>query len=64
MVDTYTSAELTIVRRMAKEGHSCTKTARAIWRSPGALRQKAMSLGIRFSSLGKKHSRAQKRRWK
>ncbi len=53
-------------RRMAKwaaKGKSASWIAARLGRSPGATRQRALIVGVRFKSLGVKHSRAQKRRY-
>lgn len=49
---------------LAKWGYSSTFSASVMGRTPGAVRQMAIKMKLRFSSLGKRHSQAQKRRWK
>lgn len=46
--------ELAIVRRMAKGGYTSNEAARAVGRSPGALRYKCHKLKIRFRSNGRR----------
>jgi hypothetical protein len=42
------------LRVLAKGRLSGTETARKLRRTPGAVAQKAMALGIRFRSIGRK----------
>ncbi len=54
-------------RRMAKwaaKGKSASWIAARLGRSPGATRQRALLINVRFCSLGKTHSRKQRARYK
>ncbi len=42
------------LRAFAKAKHSGVQTAKKLRRTPGAVAQKAMKLGIRFQSIGRK----------
>lgn len=60
----WTAADKRLLRASAKAGNSSTLVALELDRSPGAVRQMALLENVRFSSLGSKHSRLQKARWK
>lgn len=47
----------------ASIGYSSTLAAGLLKRSPGAVRQRALILKVRFKSLGRRHSRLQKARY-
>lgn len=50
----YTPAEVRRIRRYAANRTSARVTAALIGRSPGALRYKAMKLGVRFRSINRR----------
>jgi hypothetical protein len=59
----WSKADIKYLRQHAKQGRSSTLTAFLLDRTPGAVRFKAMTEGVRFRSLGRKHSAKQKARW-
>ncbi len=59
----WTKTEDRRMAKLAKAGVSASNIAAMLGRSPGATRQRALIVGVRFKSLGVKHSRAQKRRY-
>lgn len=48
----------------AKHGWSSSRAAEVMGRTPGAVRQMAIKMKLRFSSLGRAHSIKQKKRWR
>ncbi len=60
----WTKAEDRRMARLAESGVSASKIAAKLGRSPGATRQRALLVGVRFCSLGKTHSRKQRARYK
>lgn len=53
----YTQVEVRRIRRYAANRTSARVTAQLIGRSPGALRYKAMMLGVSFRSINRKPRR-------
>ncbi len=62
-INPWTPREDSRLRRMAKNKRSYTYIAAKLGRTPGATRQRALIIKVRFCSMGKAHSRAQKRRY-
>lgn len=60
----WSALDIRLLRRFARRGDSAREAASLLGRSYGATRFKAMTAGVRFMSLGRAHSRAQKRRWR
>jgi hypothetical protein len=50
----WTTDDVKRLRGFAKERLSGTQTAKKLRRTPGAVAQKAMTLGIRFKSINRK----------
>lgn len=59
----WTTSNVEDLEAYASRGESSTFAAKLLRRSPGAVRFKAQALGIRFKSLGARHSRLQRARW-
>ena len=55
----WTKDDVKNLRRFAKDRLSGPETARKLRRSPGAVAQKAMKLGIRFRSINRKRRKAE-----
>jgi hypothetical protein len=54
----WTSEDVKRLRGFAKDRLSGTQTAKKLNRTPGAVAQKAMALGIRFRSINRKRRKA------
>ncbi len=59
----WSELDITKLKGFAAVGASARSASKVLHRSRGACAFKAMSLGIRFHSLGRKHSRKQKARY-
>jgi hypothetical protein len=54
----WTQDDIQSLRRFAKDRLSGSATAKKLRRTPGAVAQKAMLLGIRFRSINRKRRKA------
>ena len=54
----WTTDDVKKLRGFAKDRLSGTRAAKKLHRTPGAVAQKAMSLGIRFRSINRKRRKA------
>lgn len=59
----WTGKDVSLMRKLAKEGKSSRQAAKQLRRSREAVAFAAFTRGISFRSLGKKHARLQKARW-
>lgn len=64
MIKPWTDRQVAKLRECAAADMPASAAAKLLGRSYGATRQKALYEGIRFKSLGKRHSQLQRKRWK
>ncbi len=58
IVRAWTKDDVKVLRGIAKDRLSGTEAAKRLRRTPGAVAQKAMILGIRFRSINRKRRKA------
>jgi len=54
----WTKDDVQLLRRLAKDRLSGPRAAKQLRRTPGAVAQKAMALGVRFRSINRKRRKA------